>query len=202
MRVQCGMNCVYGSYTLADARRMRAEVALVPSHAMPARVQEDGSIVEPLRVVTKSGTVVQIDPTTGASYETHRVTRKERRQRSTAMRPCMQWNRGDGVKCSNDPCRFAHTCMLCNGDHRALECEHNKGTEAILKQAAEKSQHGTLLPLKGMEKEDDQKSREDKPSTSRSSHSMQTNLLYIGTAAFAGVLGFLALTRVWKKNSK
>jgi hypothetical protein len=152
MRVQSGMNSVYGTYTQEECRRMRAEVAVGKSHA-PAAVaassspSADDAAASPVLIVGPKGTVVAVD-SSSSTFATHRVTRKQRSQRTTAMRPCMQWNRGQ-PQCSATPCRFSHICMLCNADHRALDCVLNATTQAIVEQAAQNSVHGTVLPLQG-----------------------------------------------------
>jgi hypothetical protein len=154
MRVQSGMNSVYGTYTKAEAKQMRIDVTKKPPPSIESIAAASASTAAasgvqlPLTVVTAKGLVVQTSAALSADGSSLvRVTRKERAQRATAMRPCLQWNRHQ-PKCAADPCRFAHMCMLCNGQHRAVECKINQPTAGVV-QAAVHQHGGELLPLNG-----------------------------------------------------
>lgn len=82
-----------------------------------------------------------------SSTSSNRVSRSDRRQRITASRPCMQWNRSQ--PCRQTPCRFVHMCMLCNSiEHRASECQQTIGTQEILEKRAHTAGFSELLPLR------------------------------------------------------
>ena len=52
---------------------------------------------------------------------------KDRNRSNQAVKICFLYNRRNKSECSYDPCKYAHICLLCKGNHPRSECTSATG---------------------------------------------------------------------------
>ena len=138
MRAQCGMLGVYGTYTEAQSKQMRIDTIM-------AREKKTKAMQEARSDEAASSASNSLS----ASLRPVGTSRKQRSQRANLNKPCLQWNRDANQPCVFSPCRYSHTCMLCNGEHKASTCSLQDATQQVvnsLRNAAIADTAGTADP--------------------------------------------------------